>query len=344
MDRSGRIPSLDGLRAVSVTMVLVAHLATRAGLHLRLDLGNLGVRVFFVLSGFLITTLLAREHETTGRIGLGAFYLRRTLRIFPPFYALLLAVTAARLAGVLPLPWSDLAHAATYTMNYAPERTWTLGHTWSLAVEEQFYLLWPAVLILAGFRRGLAVAVLALAAAPLARTATYLLWPAARPGLGETFPTACDALAAGCALALVRDRLWASPWYRRALGSPLFLLVPALALAAQAQVVHPLFFCLAGATLVNLAVALIVDRVVRFPGGASGRFLALRPVALVGAASYSIYLWQQPFLDPAVQTGWRATPLNLLLLAACAATSHLLLERPLAARRHPVPPRWQQER
>ncbi|WP_438003411.1 acyltransferase [Sorangium sp. So ce321] len=329
MDRSGRIRSLDGLRAVSVTMVIVAHLTRHTALPVHFNLGNLGVRVFFVLSGFLITALLSREQAATGRISLSAFYLRRALRIFPPFYALVLAVTAARATGLVSLSWSDVAHAATYTMNYnTADRAWVLGHTWSLAVEEQFYLLWPAAIVLAGFRRGLAIAALAMLAAPLARVATYLAFPAARAGIGETFPTVVDALAAGCALALARDALWRWPRYRRFLGSPAFVVVPLVAVAAHAGGKHPLFALLVGESLVNAAIALSVDRVVRFPDGPIGRFLDRRPVVLVGVASYSIYLWQQPFLDVRSNAWWTAFPQNLILVAVCAAASYHLVERP----------------
>ncbi|MFT3774631.1 MAG: acyltransferase [Minicystis sp.] len=330
MDGGGRIRSLDGLRAISVTMVIIAHLAGHQGIFARFDLGNLGVRVFFVLSGFLITTLLLREHVKTGRVSLSSFYLRRTLRIFPPFYALILAVAAARVLGLVALPWSDVAHAATYTMNYnTADRAWILGHTWSLAVEEQFYLLWPAALLIAGFRRGLPIAAFAILAAPLVRVITYLSFPAARAGIGETFPTAVDAIAAGCALALARDRLWQSPSYRRFLGSPLFLAVPLVTIAAHAQGRHPLFYFLIGASLVNLTIALCVDRVVRFSDDALGRFLNRRPLELVGAASYSIYLWQQPFLDATAHAWWSASPQNLILLALCALASYHLIEQPI---------------
>ncbi|MGK3961497.1 acyltransferase family protein [Sorangium sp. So ce118] len=193
MDRSGRIRSLDGLRAVSVTMVIVAHLTRHTALPARFDLGNLGVRVFFVLSGF---------------------------------------------------------------------------------------------------------------------------------------PTVVDALAAGCALALARDALWRWPPYRRFLGSPAFVVVPLVAVAAHAGGKHPLFSFLIGASLVNAAIALSVDRVVRFPDGPIGRFLDRRPVVLVGVASYSIYLWQQPFLDVRSNAWWTAFPQNLLLVAVCAAASYHLIERP----------------
>src|SRR5690242_4601723 len=101
---SSHIPSLDGLRAVSILFVLIGHMENTRNFPLHVsavlgDIANLGVRVFFVISGFLITTLLLKEFDRTGRISLSNFYLRRTLRIFPAFYAYALCVTAATVAG-----------------------------------------------------------------------------------------------------------------------------------------------------------------------------------------------------------------------------------------------------
>src|SRR6185503_16392845 len=153
-----RVPSLDGLRAISIALVVFCHMAGTRGFPISEAAGNilpfaaLGVRVFFVISGFLITKLLLAEWSRTGGIDLSRFYLRRTLRIMPPYYVLLVAVAMAASVDLIRLAPGDLAHAATYTSNYAPDRSWWIGHTWSLSVEEQFYLLWPAVLLLAGRR------------------------------------------------------------------------------------------------------------------------------------------------------------------------------------------------
>ena len=139
-----RIPSLDGLRAISITLVLVAHLAGTRNFPLSeatgnfWGLGEFGVRVFFVISGFLITGLLMQELAQEGRIRLGRFYLRRTLRIFPPYYTLLAALGLASVFGAVTLAPHDLLHGATYTSNYYLGRSWFLGHSWSLSVEEQF--------------------------------------------------------------------------------------------------------------------------------------------------------------------------------------------------------------
>jgi peptidoglycan/LPS O-acetylase OafA/YrhL len=159
-----RVPCLDGLRAISISLVLLDHLPGCSGFPISLEqehawklsgVGTLGVGVFFVISGYLITTLLLRELTNRGGIDLGKFYFRRTLRIFPAYFALVGLVGGLAAAGVIQLLPGDLLHAVTYTMNYHSPRAWWLGHAWSLAVEEQFYLLWPAVLLLFGRERGL---------------------------------------------------------------------------------------------------------------------------------------------------------------------------------------------
>jgi peptidoglycan/LPS O-acetylase OafA/YrhL len=154
------------MRAVSIALVLLSHASATRGAPAWLGralpavgAGNLGVRVFFVISGLLITRLLLREQRRTGGVALGAFYLRRTFRIFPAYYVFLGAlVAAAALGWRAPVPELALLHAATYTTNYSLIETWVVGHTWSLSVEEQFYLLWPPLLAWAGGRAAFLVA------------------------------------------------------------------------------------------------------------------------------------------------------------------------------------------
>ncbi|MGH9888077.1 MAG: acyltransferase family protein, partial [bacterium] len=156
--------------------------------------GDIGVRAFFVLSGFLITTLLLRERARDGTISLRGFYLRRALRIFPAFYAYLAVLIVLRAAGTIAPSNSDLAFAGTYTMNFHAERAWQVGHLWSLSVEEQFYLAWPLTLIVLGTRRALILALAAIAVAPLVRMVTWVSWPALRELTDQMFPCVFDAL------------------------------------------------------------------------------------------------------------------------------------------------------
>ena len=145
-------------------------------------MGNLGVSVFFVISGFLITLLLLKEECQYGDISLKNFYVRRACRILPAYFAFLLAMLIVWRLHFVDLGWGQLVAAATFTWNYSPLASgWTLAHCWSLAVEEQFYLLWPlglsGLLFLMGrhYARGAAITLILLA--PFLRVGTYLLIP-----------------------------------------------------------------------------------------------------------------------------------------------------------------------
>jgi peptidoglycan/LPS O-acetylase OafA/YrhL len=338
-----RIPILDGLRAISIALVVIEHLQGTKGfpvsrelatrLHLG-DCGRLGVTVFFVISGYLITTLLLREHERTGTLHLGRFYLRRTFRIFPAFYVLIAVVGLLWSAGYVRLLPGDLFHASTYTMNYHWPRAWALGHTWSLAVEEQFYLLWPAMLLFLGLRRGLAAAATFVVLAPFLR---YVTWMADRGGgldFWEPFHTTFDSIAVGCLLAGWRRRLDGWAWYRATLASRWFFVVPLLVLASPIALHdRPRFTALFGATAVNLGIGLTLDWLLHHPDGRIGRLLDWKPLALVGTWSYSIYLWQELFLDHKGDALATPFPWNLLAVFAVAAASYYLVERPCLALR-----------
>jgi len=139
-----RIPSLDGLRAISIALVIVGHWVSRHyGSAVALSYANLGVRIFFVISGYLITTLLIKEHSKTSTISLGDFYVRRAYRILPAAMAFMLPVFVVYGSQ---LRWYHMAAALVYVANFDPLRPWFLGHLWSLSVEEQFYFLWPSIL------------------------------------------------------------------------------------------------------------------------------------------------------------------------------------------------------
>jgi peptidoglycan/LPS O-acetylase OafA/YrhL len=329
-----RIPSLDGLRGISIAFVLFSHLAGTGGFPVSAaaanvwSLGSFGVTVFFVISGFLITGLLLEEFARTERIRLGRFYFRRTLRIFPPYFALLGALLIAQATGWLTLQPGDALHAATYTSNYHLERSWYVGHTWSLAVEEQFYLLWPAVIVLAGTRRALFIAAATVLVVPIVRVAEWELFRSAGYGVGHRFETIADAIAVGCVLACARPWLHRFEPYMRLLRSPLFLLVPVLALAGNMMHDHPLIAFGVGITVMNVCLALCLDWCVTFHEGRIGRVLNAAPLVFVGWISYSLYLWQQPFLNRASQAAIAQFPLNIILTIVAALVSYYVIERP----------------
>ena len=336
MDR--RIPSLDGLRALSILMVLYGHAVGTAGFpvrHASLRLAESGVRIFFIISGFLITQLLLNELDSTGRISLQGFYRRRVLRIFPAFYTYWLVMLGLALTGLLVIPGKDLIYAATYTINYVVNRPWYLGHLWSLAVEEQFYALWPLTIVLLGWRRAFRAAGALLLVVPLIRVAQARLIPSHQLGITEEFHTIADCIATGCLLAGLRAWLWGQERYRRWLSSWQFWLAPGLTVLAFALYVHPEVKWLIGIPLFNVSVAVCIDRWTRFPNADPvGRLLNWRPLAFIGILSYSLYLWQQPFFDHRAHHWWNAFPWNVMGAFVLASISYSAIEKPFLALRY----------
>lgn len=333
-----RIPSLDGLRAVSILIVIVGHAAETSGapalLHPTARFANLGVRVFFVISGYLITSLLMREREQTGRISLSDFYQRRAFRILPAAYVFITITVLlfySRLKGV------EIFGSYFYFQNFV-YRDWHLAHLWSLSIEEQFYFVWPLVCAFA-FTRMRSVAVWTIAAGPFLRVALYT---AGFHSLERYSFTVADALATGCLLAIVWGSLgnygdWLlSTWTALTAGILIFVI------GAGYESSHPLFrkfYASVGLTLMHLLIAVLIYN------AASRKYWILnwRPVSTIGVLSYSLYLWQQPFLEPHASTWFKVWPWNIGLAFLAALTSYYLVERPALRLRESISSR-QQER
>jgi peptidoglycan/LPS O-acetylase OafA/YrhL len=320
---ASRIPSLDGLRAISILLVIGGHLWWRVpgASGVPVVFAGLGVHVFFVLSGYLITRLLQEEQERAGQISLVAFYRRRCFRIFPAAFTYILII-----ALLSPSSRSALLYAATYTVSYHVDAMPVLfAHLWSLSVEEQFYLLWPLALLL-GFRRRAGVAWsamflaaafrLALALSPSHFSAAYLHY---------SFPGTMDSIAAGCLLAIywpqVRKRC---AWMAESPAIPIAVAVTAWTLDValwgdtSSTAVRSLSM-LWGAVplLIALLVFLLIER---------RDWIFNNPVAsAIGVLSYSLYLWQQAF----TLENQHSALASLLMLAGCAVASYLLIEKPM---------------
>ncbi|MGA8593172.1 MAG: acyltransferase [Bryobacteraceae bacterium] len=322
----GRIPSLDGLRALAVASVFYGHLAGTVGafperiFRITGDLGNLGVRAFFVMSGFLITTLLLREKDRTGTISLRGFYSRRALRLLPVFYAFLLVAAILSRVRVLQVPAWNFAPTALFVTNLF-DVDWNLGHFWSLAIEEQFYLVWPAFLLLAGARRAMRCSLFVFVVTPLLHVVAFKLGsePWAR------FSLSINAISIGCVLAGLRPLLHKCSVYMRLLGSRLVWFVAVSVWLCNMWTGHFSYLLFAYS---SLALAFIIDRVSTYPTGAA-RVLNWRPIVFIGAISYSLYVWQQVFLDRYSQLGICRFPLNLILALGCGLASYYAIEKPL---------------
>src|SRR5580658_9035834 len=221
-----RISGLDGIRALSIILVLLCHVLN--GVTTWSQYGAFGVESFFVLSGFLITWLLCLEEDKRGAVSLPSFYARRALRILPPAF---LYIGAASLLGVLGLAEvgrNEPFYAAFFVRNLMPNGGEQLGHFWSLAIEEQFYLLWPVIfLILRSDRRRIIFTVVLIAAAPFWRHAVYAAAGGAMGVNSWRFDLRYDALLVGCCLALLRhDRV-----FRRVASNPVVKSTPAALVA-----------------------------------------------------------------------------------------------------------------
>ncbi|MBL8204442.1 MAG: acyltransferase [Blastocatellia bacterium] len=339
-----RIASLDGLRAISIGLVLIGHLSGTRYFPFPKSVGDffslaeVGVIVFFVISGYLITTLLLQEVATTGRIHLLKFYFRRTLRIFPPYYTLLFVLILLRLSGVIGLSKADLFPALTYTSNYFTRESWYIGHTWSLAVEEQFYLLWPAALLWLGKRRAGICAAALLVLCPMLRTlAIFHIWHSPE---STAFEIVADSLACGCLLALLREWLHQQGWYMRLLGARAFFVLPLLIVATSALHRSTKIYYSVGLSFINISAAICVDWCITWHDGKVGRWLNARGLVLIGVLSYSLYLWQQVFLNRTVTTIITTFPLNLALTSLAAMVSYYWIETPSLRLRQRLERRW----
>ena len=336
--KTDRMASLDGLRAVSILLVILGHVGgTRGAGSLNAGLGDyayLGVVIFFVISGFLITSLMLSEHARTGRVSLRLFYARRAIRIFPASYAYLVCISLLWLAGVIHLQARDLWHAITYTVNYMPGGcSWQIGHLWSLSVEEQFYLLWPFAFVTLNPRRATIAAASVIALAPIARVANRLFLTGTPYQDLPMFPMVADSLATGCLLASIRGWLEQRSWYLRLFRPAYSVLLLALIFALNRYMSYTLVKVL-GWGAINISVAILIHRSVWQPGDWIGRLLNWKPIAFVGVLSYSLYVWQQLFLNRD-STAWvNAFPQNLAFAIVAALGSYLLLEKPLFKLRH----------
>jgi peptidoglycan/LPS O-acetylase OafA/YrhL len=370
---AGYQPALDGIRALAVAAVLAFHAGVPG-----LDGGFLGVDAFFVLSGYLITSLLLAERTRTGRIALLAFWGRRVRRLLP---ALLLLLVVVAVVSRFLLPGAEigalrgdalaaLGYVANWRMIHrsgdyfvATGGPSPLQHTWSLGIEEQFYLLWPLVVVLLAGRRRVLLVLAVAAALASALAAALLFTPANLDRAYYGTDTRAAALLIGAALAvLLAGRAATTAGRGTPVGRP----------AADARRRygrrrldrHPLLGGLAlcgglatawfwthatgssswlfrGGLLVGaVAVAAVIAHAVSSPGSPTGRLLALPPLVWLGRISYGVYLWHWPLFGwfNAERTGLSG---NTLLTVRCAATmavavaSYHLVERPIRAGRWP---------
>jgi peptidoglycan/LPS O-acetylase OafA/YrhL len=345
VDQSRRLPSLDGWRAVAILMVVMSHFTATRGFDApwwwtTAFQGNLGVRIFFVISGLLITYLLLIEADRRGRPSLKLFYTRRVLRIFPVYFLYLGVIGTLAVAGLYSDTTTAWLASFTFLRNFIGKNDSLTGHYWSLAVEEQFYLVWPVMVVVLRLweRRGLAIGLLLvpIVLSPVCRTGvlqTY--WSNALLDRAlNAYSTAfyADSLAVGClgafAFFAFRESL-----KRAASGWLLGVALAAFGLAAvatgRAGAVEPLVPLIEAAAIL-CAIVVTIDR----RSGVIYRLLNTGPMVWLGVLSYSVYVWQELFVSWAAGPklsafavyDWRVWWMPAI---ACACASYYLVERPI---------------
>ncbi len=349
VDRLPRLRELDGWRAISALLVIVTHIGAaqhpgifsriphtaRAVPALQFYWGPLGVKIFFVISGFVICRLLNSEDSSYGSVSLKAFYYRRASRILPPFYVYLAALWVLLSLGLIKDSWRTIVAASLFLTDIRGiplPHSWFIGHTWSLAIEEQFYLVFPALFVLTPkLRRGRVCLAVFLLMVLWNLSAAYRDWD----WITSTQTRAGFAcISFGVLMAIYEPRA------RR-----LAKAVPAYVTVTIAIILFFPFYWITGlqeALFQSLFVPLAIGLVLLFSverGPLLRRFLCCRPMQAIGVTSYGIYLWQELFTAPKTfvsasgvipyfSPAGEIIPMLLPLLVVIVPLSYFLIEKP----------------
>jgi peptidoglycan/LPS O-acetylase OafA/YrhL len=327
-----RLPALDGLRLFAVLLVLLAHA------HVGGVPADLGVSVFFVLSGFLITWLLMKERDETGTVALGPFYLRRAFRLLPAYYAYLavgLALHFRRPGARTDIILPSLLYYANYFNATHHHPTTPIAHTWSLAVEEQFYLFWPFAFRLFSRVSRRAVArflVVAILAVMTWRSYLFLGHVVDEAWIYNAFDCRFDNLAVGCLLAVLSEDAWFLRAARAVASHPVLPLLPIGALTALHWQYVARYRDTVGFTVDALLIGLAIVQIVQLADRLPWRWLDHRVPRYLGTISYPIYLWHGVAMSPAKWVGAAPLPVRLgvylVTAAALGAASYHGIEKP----------------
>jgi peptidoglycan/LPS O-acetylase OafA/YrhL len=343
------VPTLDGWRALSITLVVLHHSQIQLSIPIfgpliqfLAHVGEVGVELFFAISGVLICSRLLDEESRGGQISVKGFYLRRVFRILPAafFYLLVIAILAAlHVIPVFPMDWfASLFFFRNYVMlfeylNHSPlPLHWYTGHFWSLSMEEHFYLVLPAVLVTFKRTRRWVLAGMAVSVALWRMVLVHVMHRDYQ--FNFRTDTHVDALLIPAMIALTLYPLTRNQAARRyipAWSFPVFLVTELLLLTIRV----PCFF-----TVQAIVLPLLILSTALHPNTVQGRILETKPLRWIGWISYSLYLWQQLFFginfagSPPGLALLRKPPINLLALLACASFSHYVIEKPFIRLSH----------
>lgn len=295
-----------------------------------LVVGGLGVTIMLALSGYLVTTVLLRERNNQGSISLLRFYVRRGFRLLPAFWVFLLLTTLA----MRDIPRGDAFAAAALLTDYLPVDH-ALAHTWSLSLQEHFYLLWAPALALLGPRRLLWLSAIGIAAAPALRVASYFLLPDMRPHSGYMLHTRYDAVLIGCLIALAQHEAPTHPviaWMKSRTATTASVVFLLLVSPLLEWWVHGAYLQLAGYSLESLAACLLIVGCTATSSGIPIRLLGAPALVRLGTVSYGLYMWQQLLFDDRVPvTSISAAAVAVAALFGVAFAMRRIVEQPAIA-------------
>lgn len=338
------LPSLDGLRAIAVFMVVFYHL------NVLWVSGGTGVLVFFVLSGFLITWLLLKEEDRFGKISLKLFYLRRTLRIMPAFYVYWFLLVGSLIVFSKHLFLGQAICSFFYVNNYYQalmgDPNTGLSHTWSLGVEEQFYLLWPITFIL--LKRNatrLRFLLCSIAVVWIYRECLVFAFHDPQGYIYEAFDTRADHLMIGCLLAIaLKQGVWARLW-RFLVALPGMMWATLVALVCSGVAEHFLgvrYRDGIGFIVEPILAAVLIVQGIAHGSSSLGKVLNWKWVSYLGAISYSVYLYHPVTIGIGRKLAHHLPVLSpLAALAAVivvSSASHLFVEKPMQRLRAALSP------
>lgn len=338
-EKTFRLVSLDGLRAVSILLVIIGHISHTDQFHEYkqyfeyFDWSDFGVHIFFVISGFLITTILLNEESKNEKISLKNFYTRRVLRIFPAYYFFIFCIYILGLHYDLGVKY--FASSLTFTTGlpvFSGTTGWTLGHTWSLAVEEQFYLLYPFFLVIIrkkAMRHFILFAGVLLF--PFLRAYLYHAW---FPKFTFSILYRGDCIIWGCLLAFYTKEIKKIfEKNNKLLGYAIFILFLCILILKIFSINFYAGFLTVPfmITFQSLLAVLIITRYTILKPASSFVFRLLnnKTMVFIGMLSYSIYLWQQLVIQPhSYDFFWATFPINIVIIFVLAWLSYTLIETP----------------
>lgn len=329
-----RINFLDGLRGISILMVVFSHaIATnhfptkfKSITSIFFD-GGLGVRCFFVLSGFLITNLLIYETRQNGTISYRNFYVKRAFRIIPVYFLYVITIFIIdNFNNSVNLDYSSYLQALSFTTGLWGKGSWLLGHTWSLAIEEQFYFIWPLLFFFTKKKKLNMVLLTIIIVIPFIRAVSYSM----EGRFDYSFMTQGDAIAMGCLAALNFKTIFKQQFFSKKIVLYLSILLIFFIKIPQYYKVWGFLTVPFTASVQSICIAYLILYLIEHQRTTPiYQILEWPPLVWLGKLSYSWYIWQQLFMVPGVNPIFTSLnfPINILVSLMAAVCSYYILEQ-----------------